>query len=88
LYYLVSKFAAIPAKKQNLQTAESKERNERYLLNNAVVVSILQCKTITLQECKKNKKDGGDHAYQLDPPLISALNLLQETIRVGLHEAS
>lgn len=54
-YYLVDKFAAIPAKGQKLQTAESKEQNERYLLNNAVVVNILQNKTITLQEmCKMN----------------------------------
>jgi hypothetical protein len=31
---LVDKSTAIPPKEQKLQTADSKERNERYLLNN------------------------------------------------------
>jgi len=57
---MVDMFAAIPAKEQKLQTAGSKERNKRYLLNNAVVINILQNKT-TLQElCKiKKKKEMG-----------------------------
>ena len=57
-YYLVDKFAAIPTKEQKLQTADSKEWNKRYLLKNAVVVNILQNKTVTLQELCKIKKNG------------------------------